>query len=171
MKVHFITTACEDKAEEVEKKRKNSQGKKEKKRMPSVAKNYRNNYWFVDSNDKDLSYYKIGRVSKRWWQPLFWNFIEMAISNSYCIHKHNAQKTKQKFKNRKEFRLELAESLMGSYCSKKNPAKKFQNDGMHLVVKVSKAQCKYRNCKSRVVTKCDSCNIHICLHHFQTISC
>ena len=130
-----------------------------------MAHEYRNHMWYVDSQDKDLSYYKIGRISKRWWFPIFWNCVDLAICNAYCIHKQLMLKKKEKPLTKKDFRLKLASQLIGNYNSKKRGLASFASEKRLLVPTCHQRKCSLQGCKSRVKTCCATCKSHLCLKH------
>lgn len=60
---------------------------KERVNIPPAIKGYNGNMGGVDLSDQLLKCYEIIRKSKKWWKTLFLHFIDVAIVNSFLIHK------------------------------------------------------------------------------------
>ena len=90
---------------------------KQRVNIPPPVKGYNNNMGGVDLSDQLLKCYEIIRKSKKWWKTLFFHFIDVAIVNSFIIHKSTGGEL-----NHKTFRVNLAKSLMANSEIPANPS-------------------------------------------------
>ncbi|XP_018403753.1 PREDICTED: piggyBac transposable element-derived protein 4-like [Cyphomyrmex costatus] len=65
---------------------------------------------YVDYADRLLACYKIDRKSKKWWFRLFWNFLDLTVTNSFILYKTRDIKPMLTLK---KFRLLLVDNLVG----------------------------------------------------------
>ena len=77
----------------------------------------------VDRYDQLIGLYNIGRRSKKWWKRVFSHILECAILNAYVLDSH-IHPLEHALRGRKKrdyltFRLQLAEELIGGFCSSK----------------------------------------------------
>ena len=63
----------------------------------------------VDKADMLKSYYEINRKSKKWWQRIFWHFVDITLVNSFIIY---LQLFLEKNMKLKDFRLSVVDSLI-----------------------------------------------------------
>ena len=70
----------------------------------------------VDRGDQLRGYYSCRTKSRKFYKYIFFFLFDVAITNGYILYKEN---TNPKLKNIKEFRLQLAQNLIGSYCSRR----------------------------------------------------
>jgi len=82
---------------------------KQRVNIPRPVKGYNNNMGGVDLSDQLLKYYEIIRKSKKWWKTLFFHFFDVAIVNSFIIHKSIGGEL-----NHKTFRVNLAKTLLAN---------------------------------------------------------
>lgn len=139
--------------------------------VPEVAINYRNGMRKVDTHDQLLSLFSIGRISKKWWHPIFYNLLECAIINSWVLFKvHKKYNITQK-----EFRLNLAKQLVGEFSSRERdrlPArKKRRGDSTEihypdLTTHKHKCRCS-KECQSKTKYSCSFCKIPLLPEHFE----
>lgn len=90
---------------------------KERVNIPPPLKGYNTYMGGVDLSDQLLKCYEIIRKSKKWWKTLFLHFIDVAIVNSYIIHKSIGRELSHKM-----FRVSLAKSLMVASEIQVNPS-------------------------------------------------
>ena len=90
----------------------------------------------VDRADQLQVYYNIGRRSTKWWKRVFFYIVECAILNSYILdrHIHSAEHARKGRRKRDvlQFRLELAQELIGGFSSRKNPGQPRSMEQEHL---------------------------------------
>ncbi len=53
---------------------------------PEMISDYNLNMGGVDKCDQFLSYYNIGRKSKKWWKKVFFRMVELCIVNAMCMY-------------------------------------------------------------------------------------
>ena len=75
----------------------------------------------VDRSDQLMGYYNIGRRSKKWWKREFGYVIEVAALNAYVIQKEGRPPSERSKHDYLEFRVALAEELIGSFTSRQVP--------------------------------------------------
>ena len=76
----------------------------------------------VDRGDQLIGYYNIGRRSRKWWKRVFGYAIEVAALNAYIIQKDGRPPSERSKHDYLEFRVALAEELIGSFTSRQLPA-------------------------------------------------
>lgn len=80
----------------------------------------------IDLNDQMRSYYQSGYTGKKWWQYIFWYFLDVAICNASVVEWLSPHATGTR--NRctlLHFKLDLAKQLIGEfYGSKRYPGQK-----------------------------------------------
>ena len=80
---------------------------------PTAVARYQRYMGGVDRNDQLRQYYS---VRTKLYKYIFWFLFEASITNAYILHTNYSGAKHQALK---EFRLELAKSLIGDYHSKK----------------------------------------------------
>ena len=155
---------------------------KERVNIPPAIKGYNGHMGGVDLSDQLLKCYEIIRKSKKWWKTLFLHFIDVAIVNSFLIHKAIGGEL-----NHKMFRVNLARSLLSASEMQVNPSPgqgrppksdvraehcpvAISNEGLDQ--KSTKASLGRKNCKlcydlnekqMKTPWKCSKCLIPLCL--------
>ena len=138
---------------------------------PDEIVNYNSKMGGVDRNDQLRGYYNIEIKSRKYYKYLFYAALDVAIINSYILSKFFPS---LKQKNLKEFRVQLANELIGQYNSRKRrgrpchyqPVKGFNRS--HFPTKAAKTgnRChfciKYRCTRRETVWECKDCNLYFC---------
>ena len=70
----------------------------------------------VDNNDQLRGYYHVRLKCRKFYKYIFWFLFDVVITNSYILCKHF---TDLGVRDVKSFREQLANSLIGNYCSRK----------------------------------------------------
>ena len=70
----------------------------------------------VDHNDQLRGYYNVRMKGRKFYKYIFWFLFEVALTNSYILSKNYSTCT---LSNIKDFRTDLARSLIGEYNSRK----------------------------------------------------
>ena len=78
--------------------------------------NYNSKMGGVDRNDQLRGYYNIEIKSRKYYKYLFYAALDIAITNAFAKSKFFPSLKK---KNLKEFRVQLANELIGNYNSRK----------------------------------------------------
>ena len=89
---------------------------------PPCLPDYQKHMRGVDRGDQLVSYYNVGRKSKKWWRRIFFYCVEVCILNSFCMEKM-VRPTEHQQRGRKKrdmlsFRLDLARELIGTFSSR-----------------------------------------------------
>jgi len=135
---------------------------------------------FVDTHDQMISLYRIGRVSKKWWHPIFYNLLDCTIINAWILMKdHNNCDIEQN-----QFRIRLATELIGAYSCRKRqmptpiPAPLTQSDKLELknhamkFMKNNKRRCECAEmCGERVESQCQNCHKFLHKDHRHKVPC
>jgi len=92
--------------------------------QPHCSFLYSNGYNAVDRFDSLRVSYKVGRSAKKPWKYLFFFLINSSIVNAWILYQETSRRTLEKKKRyeQADFRLELAENLIGNFSSRKRPA-------------------------------------------------
>lgn len=100
--VYLLTTACH--AEDVHVRSK--KGLEAVK--PLVIHKYNQDMGGVDVSDKSIYHTSCTRMTSKYWKKIFFNFVDMAMYNSYVLYKANTDTPK----SRKKFIVDVLESLI-----------------------------------------------------------
>ena len=101
-------------------KRRNPDGRSTDVPCPPLLPDYQQYMRGVDRGDQLIGYYNIGRRSKKWWKKVFSYIIECALLNAYLLEKdvepalHDPSMKGRKMRDFLDFRLDVAEQLIGS---------------------------------------------------------
>ena len=86
------------------------------KTKPSVVANYNVHMIGVDGMDQLTSYYSFTHKTVKWWRKVFFWMVEVALVNTYIIHKKLQQSIEMPAKShitlRREILIELCKPLM-----------------------------------------------------------
>ena len=140
-------------------------------RCPAAMALYQSYMGGVDRNDQLRQYYHVRMKCRKFYRYIFWFVFEAALANAYILYTHHSGLPRQPLK---EFRLELAKSLVGEYHSEKrhnrHPAPlhfptKRQKETTNIT---PRGRCWYcwhkRRPQQRKDTPwyCHECQIHLC---------
>ena len=156
--------------------RKQRNGQKIDVPCPNSIMAYTENMGGVDRNDQLRQYYMVRLKSRKNYKYIFWYLFDLAITNSYILYKlYNDQAGNIVLKN---FRLDLAKQLIGSYNSRKVPGRPparparvhvlLPHHPMRNRTKSNKgmSRCKYCSLKGRKKREttwyCNTCKVHLC---------
>ena len=74
----------------------------------------------VDRGDQLISLYNAGRRSKKWWRRILFHMVEVCLLNGYALEGCVKPRSRgHKKRDLLSFRIEVAESLIGSYRGRK----------------------------------------------------
>ena len=142
----------------------------------------------VDRGDQLIGYYNIGRRSKKWWKRVFGYVIEVAALNAYIIQKDGRPASEHNKHDYLEFRVALAEELIGSFSSRQVPVGRprsvehqqalrldtskdhlpIMEDTVHQCVVCNKVRevkmLKRSECRHESKIKCSVCDVNLCLN-------
>ena len=128
------------------------------------------------------SYYEINRKSKKWWQRIFWHFVDVTLVNSFIIY---SQLFPEKNMKLKLFRLSVVDSLIKIPNGAKRgrpPSKSAMNYQKKLKISnsvrmtnvdhlpvVQKGRLRFRLCYAKERQQltqfyCTTCNCGLCIN-------
>ena len=86
---------------------------------PQAVISYRENMGGVDCNDQLRQFYMVRLKSRKVYKYVIWFLLELVSTNAYILSKEHIETTM----SLREYRLTLAKSLIGGYCSRKQPGR------------------------------------------------
>lgn len=128
--------------------------------QPHVVNLYNKNMGGVDRSDQNISLYRVGIRGKKWYFPLISHCIDMAIQNSWHIHKKSGGTLDQL-----AFRRALAKTIL---MQNKKPytyqiGRPIQNtlryDRLDHYVIPQDRQTRCGECHQKTTTRCQKCNV------------
>ena len=75
----------------------------------------------VDRGDQLRGYYSCRSKSRKFYKYIFYFLLDTAVTNAYILHTRYTESPT--FKHVKDFRVVLAKSLIGDYCSRRRPGR------------------------------------------------
>ena len=126
----------------------------------------------VDRNDQLRKYYGVRLKSRKNYKYIFWFMLDVAITNAFILLFFKYSPISAKLQYLKEFRTELARSLIGEYNSWKVPGRTPSlcapplRSVSHFQMKMEKrSRCSY--CFTHKITKytcwkCNDCKKYLC---------
>lgn len=134
---------------------------------PQAIVDYNANMGGVDLGDQYRHYYQVRMKSHKFYKYIFWFLFEVCILNSYILHRYSPCIGRNL--TYLDYRVELAQQLIGSYCSRKRlgrppsssiPPPKHMNVA-HFPAKTTNGRCFH--CKEgRTVWHCSQCDKRLC---------
>lgn len=160
---------------------------------PKSIADYNERMGGVDLFDSMMSHYNISWKSRKWWIKVWYYLIELAIVNSYVCYKSQNTAKKRKGQKHVMFRSELADSLIGDFCSRKRPGPsvgttwgrkknradthttvknsiRLANVGNHVPIVGTYRRCSFCSTKEKQKRSnmiCSECNVALCKPCFE----
>lgn len=134
-----------------------SEGEGDTSRKMKVISNYNNYAKGVDRLNQLCGYYRYNHGTKKWWKPIFYQFLEIVMVNSYILYKNGSPNNKLTFK---DFRTEVAKDLYAKNFSETIKIRRktlVVHNQIHLANKWAKV-CKCCHLKKSCY-KCAECSI------------
>jgi hypothetical protein len=125
----------------------------------------------VDMANQQLSSFRPGSATKRWWVVMAWHCINLAVHNAYIMHKSYSIAANMKPLSNSAFRLRLATQLIGGYSCRVRAVRHSAVTGsvVHRLVRRKPKRdcsvcCSRASGETRVTTRyvCDVCNVYVC---------
>ena len=126
----------------------------------------------VDTNDQLRGYHHVRLKCRKFYKYVFWFEFDVAVTNTLILCKNF---TDLEFREVKDFREELANALIGDYCSRKAPgrpsqslppSKRFRPSHFPMRGAEKQHRChycrKYRNERHGTVWYCSDCQLFLC---------
>ena len=179
--VTMLTTLW-DPADVVKVKRKKKDGSTIEVNCPGAIDTYNKFMGGVDKGDQFRKYYELRMKSHKVYKYIFWFLVEISILNTYILQRYSPRigKTPASYK---EFRVELAKLLIGTYQGRKRrgrpvrilpaPTPKRPNLA-HFPRRAKRGRCSYcqKQGKRRETTWiCTGCNMRLCHTGIEETDC
>ena len=139
---------------------------------PQAVISYGENMGGVDCNDQLRQFYMVRLKCRKVYKYIFWFLLELVSTNACILSKEHINPTM----SLREYRLTSVKSLIGGYCSRKQPgrvaaagpvamtkthyAKKNKTDSKKGVSRC--IYCSSKGIKRETVWYCYTCKIHLC---------
>ena len=124
----------------------------------------------VDENDQLRGYYAVRTKSRKSYKYMFWFLFDVAIINSFILYQRVP--TVGKKMTLKEFRVELAKQLIGSYNSRKycgrpsahgSTSRRRKMHLPHYPTRASQGRCCHcSSTEGRTTWYCSECQLRLC---------
>ncbi|KAM4604656.1 piggyBac transposable element-derived protein 4-like [Polymixia lowei] len=137
---------------------------------PTAVMEYNKYMGGVDTSDQMLGTNSVHRKTRRWNMTVFQHFLDIAVTNSFILHKELCISRQQKHQTRQAFQEELVAQLIGVPLAD-SPEPPSQG---HYPVSTSAGDMEKRQrasmgrkqctvCKKSTPWKCQQCNVGLCL--------
>lgn len=120
---NVMTSCCSDPTQQTEVKRRLKDGSRIAVPCPEAVSFYNQYMRGVDRGDQLRGYYKTRTKCRKFYKYIFWFLFDVAIVNSYVLYKNYRTNDTTHTLSLKQFRLKLADQLIGSYNSRKRPGR------------------------------------------------
>ena len=157
--------------EQVTVRRRQKDGRRIEVPCPLAIQTYNCFMGGVDKNDQLRGYYSVRTKSRKSYKYLFWFLFDVAIVNSFILYQLSPATGRKK--TMKDFRVELAHQLIGSYNSRKYKGRPQANQTnrprrmkvSHYPRKSSRGRCRLCSKEGLRVTTtwwCEDCQLRLC---------
>ena len=109
--------------------------------VPPCVLQYNKYMGGVDLGDQFCTYYTVKRKTRKFWKVIFSRFLDIAIANAWIICRNTPGAPTP---NQKQFRIQLAEALVGEFSGRKRPGPvptDLRLQGKHFLVKGRSQRC------------------------------
>ncbi|XP_060942279.1 piggyBac transposable element-derived protein 4-like [Limanda limanda] len=137
--------------------------------VPPAVNDYNRSMAGVDFSGALIGFYKVLHKSNKWYMKFFFHFMDIAIVNSFLLHKDLARSRGDPPLRQKEFRETLIQELAeaGSPSASMPLPLPAPPTAHHMPVHISghstKGRLRCRECSLRTPLKCSSCDVALCL--------
>ena len=121
--VNVMASCCSDPAKKTEVKRRLKDGSRVAVPCPEAVSIYNQYMRGVDRGDQLRGYYKTRTRCRKFYKYIFWFLFDVAIINSYALYKNYRTNDTAGTLSLKQYRLKLADQMIGSYNSRKRPGR------------------------------------------------
>ena len=77
----------------------------------------------VDKGDQLRQYYRVRSKCRKYYEYIFWFLFDVSITNAFILTQYSPTQIPNSQLCLKAFRLQLADQLIGSYCSRQRPGR------------------------------------------------
>lgn len=140
---------------------------------PTAIGQYNQYMGGVDTSDQMLGTNSVHRKTMRWPITVFQHFVDIAVTNSFIIHKERANQLQERPMTRQAFQEKLSAQLLGvTVATSKPKTAPAQNhfpvptanpDGLEKEQKATVGRRKCALCKRSTPWRCEGCNVGLCL--------
>ena len=178
--VNVISTNCLHIESSVHRKQKDRS--KQVVRCPASVAAYNTFMRGVDHGDQLRAYHLCRSKCRKFYKYIFWFLVDVAVVNSFILFQHYCASTLT-FSTTKDFRLHLADELIGTYNSRKRPGRghnvckplsllhfpvtEQHDSGAHRFRQMRCIRCKESGVRGQTKWKCQDCDVWLC-HTGQT---
>jgi hypothetical protein len=173
--VAFLYTNCSATAVTTVQRRQKD-GTKKDIQCPLACAKYTENMGGVDLHDQYRSSYSTTRKAKKWWRYMWWFLFDVCLINSYICMKESrnhvlvTRRGRERRRTQLEFRMQLAEQLIGEYrgSRKRRVPSNIDAKGQGhwptwLGSKGRCRMCSEFHIRHEVHVACTACKIHLCV--------
>lgn len=155
--------------------RRKKDGTRESVPCPEAVKLYNEKMGGVDRGDQLRGYYQVRLKCRKVYKYIYNFLFDVAITNAYIIYQLSHPHSKLRIK---QFRVQLANELIGNYCSKTTTASRKQKKLplAHFPFRDQQRKrgrcslCKEKKKRTDTVWCCQECDIWLC-HQGTTEDC
>ncbi|XP_064469018.1 piggyBac transposable element-derived protein 3-like [Ornithodoros turicata] len=154
---------------------------------PAIVRSYNASMGGVDICDHLIEYYRIWIKTRKWTLKVTLHLLDLAVVNSWLCYRADCRENGMRFLSLLNFRLSIGEALVATPRKKRTPLQAEENienaaspyrpakvpcidkrlDGFeHWPVAddlPSARFCRVQGCKGRTRTRCEKCNVYLCL--------
>uniref|UniRef100_W5N8P6 Si:dkey-19f4.2 n=1 Tax=Lepisosteus oculatus TaxID=7918 RepID=W5N8P6_LEPOC len=147
--------------------------------IPDTVKDYSRHMGGVGLSDALIQYYILAHKTRKWYKKLFFHFIDIAVVNSFLLHKELAESQSFQALTHKKFREELCKQLGSVGVEEQQEASTSTAAGCFPIA-ISQGQvvdpsrkttigrkicvvCAKKKHKIKTPWKCERCDVALCL--------
>ncbi|XP_063079932.1 piggyBac transposable element-derived protein 4-like [Engraulis encrasicolus] len=140
---------------------------------PTAVGEYNKYMGGVDTSDQMIGTNSVHRKTRRWPMTVFQHLLDVAVTNSYILHKSQSTNMQARLLTRQQFQEELAAHLLGVTLKTGQPNPPPPPTRQHLPVPCSSGHTKDQRasmgrrrcklCSRNTPWKCDVCDVGLCL--------
>uniref|UniRef100_A0A3B5R3B2 PiggyBac transposable element-derived protein domain-containing protein n=1 Tax=Xiphophorus maculatus TaxID=8083 RepID=A0A3B5R3B2_XIPMA len=136
--------------------------------VPSAVRDYNCFMGGVDLSDQLIGSYTSWRKCKKWYKTVLHHFIDIAVTNSYLIHKEMCAQLEQKAPKHQAFQEQLTVALCGVQ-PQAAPTTSYRHlpvaifEGASVEDKATKGRRKCKLCGKCTPFMCEACKLPLCV--------
>ncbi|XP_016521942.1 piggyBac transposable element-derived protein 4-like [Poecilia formosa] len=135
--------------------------------VPPAVMDYNRYMGGVDLSDQLIGSYSSRRKSRKWYMTILHHFIDIAVTNSYLLHKEMCGKLEERAMTHQQFLEQLTTEL----CGVSQKVQKMSYDHLPVAIvegatgakKTTEGRRKCRLCKRATPFMCEACKLPLCV--------
>lgn len=155
---------------------------------PAIVSAYNSHMGNVDLLDSNIGRFRIRMKSRKWYFRLFYHLVDLAVINSWILHRRVAEQKNETAMTQKKFRVDLLQSLLKigpkpqkrgrprstdiveekrvKYKASTLPTQDIRKDPLHHwpVWRQKRTTCKFPDCRGYTYVACEKCTVNLCLN-------